>query len=454
MKQICIFSYLIVFRAGQWKRFLRENKIFKNLNKQEVLRIKQEIPPSLETWKWLIFASDVLVENEKVEETYKRMKGTRKISNKVRRDVFTLPLCFSFIALRDPNVFRTFQRLLFHTRVHFDHCFDTGIWAPDERGLYARNEELKFSLIQLSNLHNVVVDALRQIRDGDIERGRALIQGTSPLHMSIVKTNHHRQFSDILAIFLLLHRRSQFGIMREMQQGFHFLARGNLLHNDPRIAMFASLVDENLPLDSTGHLYLAYDAYCRHLWFTRVGQALAKDFFSYNQASFPRADPGEFYQCFRGKHLELIKLDLTEVDSDLGEESHESFIIWHTTVRSLGNEGRPDEMLRIIKVLCQRVDRLGREFDYHQWRQLNVDSSLSYYLLGDAYERQGDLQNARVAFYEACRLRDLIIPAERYDSPRISALIKLQSIIKRLEASSMTTFLCKQLLEGMYSTIK
>jgi hypothetical protein len=51
--------------------------------------------------------------------------------------------------------------------------------VPDERGLYARNEELRASLSQLSKLHNLIVDVLRQFKDGDIERGRALIRSTS-----------------------------------------------------------------------------------------------------------------------------------------------------------------------------------------------------------------------------------------------------------------------------------
>jgi hypothetical protein len=29
---------------------------------------------------------------------------------------------------------------------------------------------------------------------------------------------------------------------------------------------------EKSPLDSAGHLYLAFDAYCRHLWMSKVGQ--------------------------------------------------------------------------------------------------------------------------------------------------------------------------------------
>ncbi|CAI7593061.1 unnamed protein product [Penicillium manginii] len=212
--------------------------------------------------------------------------------------------------------------------------------------------------------------------------------------------------------------------------------------------MFEALEDAHLPLDSTGHLYLAYDSYCRYLWFSKNDQTQLKDHFSYNQASFPRADAGEFYEIFRGKPLELVKLDLARVDGDLGEENHEVFSIWHTAIRSFGYEQRHEEMFNLAQTLSIRVDRLGYEFEYHQWRQLNLDSSLSYFLLGDAYEKRGDFQNARAAFYEACRLRDIIIPVDNYDSARIAALRGLESTTQKLEGRSVANFLCKQLLNG------
>ncbi|OQE20423.1 hypothetical protein PENSTE_c013G02027 [Penicillium steckii] len=377
----------------------------------------------------------------------------QKTSPGFRRAIQFVFLSFGFTALSDPNIFKSFQRLLFYTRVHFEFCFDAGIWTPDRRGLYARTPDLRASLSQLSQLHNEIVDALRQIDAGKTTRGRALIQNASSLYLPIVRSYHHRQFSDLLAILLLLQRGGQVEVMHDMRRRLQSLARSNLLRNDPRKVIFGALDDPHLPLDPTGHLYLAYDAYCRHLWFSRTGRAQVKDHFSYNQASFPRADIGGFYEIFLGKPLGLVKLDLFRIDGDLGEESHEAFSIWHTAIRSFGYEQKHEEMFELAQILCIRVDRLGLEFDYHQWRQLNLDSSLSYFLLGDAYHRISDFQNARAAFYEACRLRDIIIPAERYDSTRIAALRKLDFITQKLEGHSVASFLCGQLLDGMYSTV-
>lgn len=49
--------------------------------------------------------------------------------------------------------------------------------------------------------------------------------------------------------------------------------------------MFEAL--EKLSLESAGHLYLAFDAYCRNLWMSKVGKDGVKAHYSYNQASFP-----------------------------------------------------------------------------------------------------------------------------------------------------------------------
>lgn len=78
--------------------------------------------------------------------------------------------------------------------------------------------------------------------------------------------------------------------------------------------MFEAL--QKLPIDSKGHLYLAFDAYCRHLWMSKVAQDGCKAHYSYNQASFPRADPGGFYDFYRGKSLNDITATLESADRD------------------------------------------------------------------------------------------------------------------------------------------
>ncbi|KAE8362770.1 hypothetical protein BDV27DRAFT_131048, partial [Aspergillus caelatus] len=57
--------------------------------------------------------------------------------------------------------------------------------------------------------------------------------------------------------------------------------------------MFESLT--TLPLDATGHLYLSFDVYCRHIWKSRTGLDNVKAWYSCNQASFPRVDPAGFF---------------------------------------------------------------------------------------------------------------------------------------------------------------
>lgn len=200
--------------------------------------------------------------------------------------------------------------------------------------------------------------------------------------------------------------------------------------------MFESL--EDLPLDSNGHLYLAFDLFCRDLWKPRTGRDDVKACYSFNQASFPRADPGEFYNFFQRKELDEIKQILERVDSEPEEYSHETFMIWHTAIRFLGTKQRYGEMEYLVRRLCMRVYRLGSKFDYHQARQLNYDSMLSFYLLGDTLEKTGHLHSAKVALENSVELRNQIVPIETWDAGKANSLNKLEAITTRLEDSTVS----------------
>lgn len=113
-------------------------------------------------------------------------------------------------------------------------------------------------------------------------------------------------------------------------------ARKALSPNDPRRIMLECL--RKLDLDQICHIYLAFDAYCRRLWMSKVKHDIMKAYFSYNQASFPRADVGEFYSLYNGMALDGIENILARVDLELGSYSTETFCLWHTAIEYLWSD--------------------------------------------------------------------------------------------------------------------
>ncbi|KOC07190.1 hypothetical protein AFLA70_71g003842 [Aspergillus flavus AF70] len=298
----------------QLKRLLKERGIIKNL-RTEALFIKNRLGSALTTWACLVFANDVLVDNLHVEQSCQRKKGYRGQPAQTHDKYLTfVHLPFEFRALSQPVKFKSIQQLLFYARVHFDVSFEAGRWAPDSRGLYARNATLKADLAVLSSMHNKVSHALSQFKAENPERGLRMIQDTFQYHKSIVQNHHHRQFSDILAILLLI-QRAGLSHGEAIVRSLVTIARGALPQNDPRRFMFESLMD--LPLDSTGHLYLAFDTYCRYLWKSKTGPEDFKTYYSYNQASFPRAEPVGFFGFFQEKDWVKITYILGEADREL-----------------------------------------------------------------------------------------------------------------------------------------
>lgn len=408
--------------------------------------------PAAGTWNYLVFASDVLLDNIEVERHYNRKKRNFQESRTPGRRILTfIPLQFDFTSLSDPDIFKNFQRLLFHTRVHFESSFDSSRWIVDNRGLYARTPELRAALTDLSDLHNMVYNALKRFKEGKSNIGWALTRKSFLYHERIVQNFHHRQFSDILAILLLFQREGHSQIQHKMIANLLDWAKKKLLQNDPRMIMFESL--PNLPLDSTGHLYWAFDAYCRQLWMSRAGHDQLKGSYSYNQASFPRADPGGFYDFYKGKSLEEMKSILKRVDRELGEYSHETFCLWHTVTRFLSSEERYGEMGDICQSLCVRLNRLGDGYDYSQQRQLNLDVSLTYYLLGVAQEAQGYLDDAERTFDKSMKVRSQLLSDDMWDSTKVHSLTKLESLTTRRRDSSAACYYTG-LLHKIYAAVE
>jgi hypothetical protein len=133
-------------------------------------------------------------------------------------------------------------------------------------------------------MHNMINDALKHLRSGDYDRWWALFRTANLLSDTVAQTYHHRQFPDILAILSLLERHGQLDARFELTKAMHDWAATKplLSSNDPRRHMFRELMD--LPVDSTGELYLAFDACCRELWMRKVGGEEIVAYYSYNQA--------------------------------------------------------------------------------------------------------------------------------------------------------------------------
>ncbi|KAE8376966.1 hypothetical protein BDV26DRAFT_293646 [Aspergillus bertholletiae] len=146
---------------GQLKTLLGAHSIKKNLG-GEALIIKSRLGSRLTNWDCLVLVDNVLLDNIDVEKSCRRKNPNAPPKSK--RNIDYIDLSFRFGSLTQPEKFRSFQRLLFYTRSHFESCFESGRWAPDSRGLYARNADLQADLTNLSNMHNKVSHALTEFR--------------------------------------------------------------------------------------------------------------------------------------------------------------------------------------------------------------------------------------------------------------------------------------------------
>lgn len=401
----------------------------------------------------LVFADGVLQENEEIIRHCDRRQGVPKKCDPRKLSWIRFP--FKIETLSDPVRFRNFQYFLFTTRAHFETCFDTGEWAPNHTGLYARTPELKAQLVVLSKLHNTVFRALKQLEKGENDRAQVLLRSAFALHQSVVGYHHHRQLPDIVGILLMVRRSGNTKLQHSIAADLVSLARQLVPQNHPRRLMFECLEKLNmgtLDLDQLCPLYLAFDAYCRSLWMGKTGSNYIKAYFSYNQARFPRADAGEFYSLYKGRTFIDIQNVLAQVDIELEKYSHENMTLWHTAMEYLWSEQKYVEMGYICQRLSNRVHRLGRGFDYSQDPQLNHDVSTTLFLLGLAQEAQECPVTARLSFEQAARVRDFIVPSDKWDPAREGALSKLVEVDRHIGEMHTANY-SSMLIEKMYTAV-
>jgi hypothetical protein len=268
---------------------------------------------------------------------------------------------------------------------------------------------------------------------GENDSSKAQIRAASLLFQPVVRSHHHRQFPDLLAILLLVRKSGNKELQHLILHGLSYEAERTLTKNDPRRIMFECV--KLLDMDQICHLYLAFDTYCRALWMewmSKVKHDTVKAYYSYNQASFPRADVGDFYSLYNGMSLDGIQTVLASADQELGSLSTETFTLWHTALRYLWNRESYLEMAFLSQCLCDRMTQLGASFDYNEHRQLNLDGTLTFYLLGQAQEALGYPYTARRAFEESLHLRHLVLPDDRWDPARTAALRRLASLDTRV----------------------
>ncbi|OJJ56855.1 hypothetical protein ASPSYDRAFT_59325 [Aspergillus sydowii CBS 593.65] len=424
----------------QWKGLLRRQQIFKNLKNEEVLDIKFKYGQTPGTWSCLVFGGGVLLDNVEIEKPY--------------QDILKQDLPFDFSGLGDLELFSGFRQLLFSARVHFESSFNKGLWVPDHRGLYARSCASREELAQMSKLHNLVSDSLRHFSEENNDRALAVLRQVSLLYRSVVQYGHHRQYSDILAILLLVRRAGHEDRYRDMKRDFINHAEAVLQPNDPRRTMFQAL--DRLEIDTDGHLYITFDTYCRSLWMSqmsKIGLDRIIAIYSYNQASFPRADAGGFYSTFKGLTREQILNILQRIDREFQVYSHETFTLWHTAIRSLWSESKFLEMSYFANILCRRINKLAIDFDCAQDKQLNLDASLTFYLLGQAYEALDHQGSALVSFEKSVHLREQVPAVDTVDTAKVAALRKSMSLASRL-GDENRVMRGRESMERIYSAVE
>ncbi|KAJ6069433.1 hypothetical protein N7499_011320 [Penicillium canescens] len=329
--------------VNQWKWWLRKMGIYKGLSKEEATYLKREVErisgqsdQAAETCNCFVIAgNELLLKNVDIDRSYARVKKPEHVKKEpTRRSLLVVQIPSKPNYLRQSDIFRLFQRLIFNTRVHFDSSFDAKLCAPDARGVHARSPELREELKTLSNMHNNFVEACKLFKSGNIHRGWTIVRSTFELNDRIVRIQHHRLFPDLLGILLLLQQNGcpeALDLVKILRKDLREWARSQLPGNDPRRQFFEFIL--LAPLESVHHLYLIFDSQCRQLWNSNVKDSDVGTYYSYNQASFPRADRGRFYSLFEGKTVFEICDILGSGDKRFGFYSTEAFCLWHTALQ-------------------------------------------------------------------------------------------------------------------------
>ncbi|KAF2802077.1 uncharacterized protein BDZ99DRAFT_577063 [Mytilinidion resinicola] len=437
-----------------WKKILLPSwGIFKNNCATEasfILAEKRRIGRE-EPWDCLVLAGGVLLSIHDVKSCSKRTKRAAPHTTRPPRRLLTfVPMPFNIASLEEIGIFRDFRRLLWFTGVHFDSCFDTGTWSKDENGLYGRSDELRSGLTKLSKLHNMLCDAFKHFKRGSVSTGFALTRSAFLLNELIVQIYHHRQFPDILALILLAQRQGHAEIGMSLCNNLCKLAEKLLPSNDPRGHIFQILT--TLKLDLAGDLYVAFDTYCRHLWMSRAGTNEIKAHYSYNQASFPRADTGRFYDLYARKTLDELDRVLEQVNEAFDEYNTARFVMWHTAIRYLLKEARHADAEKFSQTLCSRLCKPGIMKHCSQQPQMNVNVSLSFYLFGVTQFAQLKYQDSMENFQMCINTRRVLVQGYNWDPTLGAALEKLGLAAERMGHPELAKK-SSQHLQGMYSAL-
>ncbi|KAL4795266.1 hypothetical protein BDV19DRAFT_378959 [Aspergillus venezuelensis] len=430
---------------NQWKDLLRDLDIFKNIRNEDALRAKEILDQNPDGWHCLVFADNVLQENEetikhcgrnKQGDTKRKERGaSRKNKSDLRHITYAL--------------FKNFQCLLFAVKVHFETSFTTGRWVAYDKGLIAMGSEFQEQLATLSRMHNRVFYALKHFQEGNKARGDESLQDSFALHRSVVGYHHHRQLPNNIGILLMVWQAGNRDLQQSITDDLHRLAEAHLPQNDPRRMVLECL--RQLKRDQIKPLYIALDALCRSLWMANAATQSVTAYISYSQTRFPRADAGEFYSIYRGRTRTAIEDVLTWADSAFEQYSHGKMLLWPTAMEYLMSEGRYEDTICFGQILDHRTARLGSQFDWNSDHRLNQNVSTTHLLLGLAYEAKGCLVSARSEFQKAARLRDEVIPGDKWDSTRKSAVDKLVETESRIGEVHTATY-NRVLIEKMYSS--
>ncbi|KAG4437232.1 hypothetical protein IFR05_007286 [Cadophora sp. M221] len=334
---------------AKWITWLRANGIFKNAEREEKIRILLESRRrnvSMGRWMFLVLANGVLLDLTDLET-----KCERKSQEAAQKGEISI-----HAAANQSDVSPTTRKHLFN--------FDTGRWASDLSGYYNRRDTDRDELKKLSRFHNTIHEALAQSRRGqELPSGPFTSAGFRQMDR-IVNINHHRQLPDILGIIHLIQRnlpgalsQGERTLVSVLCKHLHDCGKKWLQPTDPRIQLFELLKElpQDQEWDPKGHMVMAFDAYCRHLWFDRLGSNDLKAYYSFNQASFPRSEPGEFYEKFRGKSLGEIRIILQKVDAELEQYSVATFCLWHTSIHYLFQERRYSDSEALCRELSKRI---------------------------------------------------------------------------------------------------
>ncbi|KAH8728419.1 hypothetical protein GQ44DRAFT_824226 [Phaeosphaeriaceae sp. PMI808] len=434
---------------GGWKSQLGAWGIYKNISGSDAHHIQRTLKVmGCDFDQCLVISGGILVDLHEVMRHLKRKKTAPIKTNTTPRapHFIFIPLAFKFSRLSDLDYFKGFQRLLWYTSVHFNSCFDMEIWSKDENGIYNRSPHLRLGLSNLSLLHNKLWAALKDWRRGQQDRWWVGVRAAFELHESVVRTNHHRQFPDLLAIALLYERHGRMDVRTMMTKDLFDWAQYALPRNDPRINMFQEL--HQLPWDATGHLFLAFDAYCRDLWQSRTAKDDEfKANFGYNQASFPRAERGRFYSLYERKTSSEIRTILASVDQNFNSAFESARIcLWHSAIRYHLYERRYDEAEILSSTLGSYLKQLQ---DWKEQKQPNLDTALTFSLLGAARVSLGRHSEALTNFEECLEIRGFMVPDGVWDACIVGALEKARGLATQLNIPT-TVERCATRLDAIY----